>query len=94
MMRKKEEKQAKKKMTDWFEFPKEVIMDLPVISLIGREELFLENYKGMIEYNDEQMRISTTCGILKVVGRNLHLKVMTTENIIITGTILSIEYIN
>ncbi|NLL70572.1 MAG: sporulation protein YqfC [Epulopiscium sp.] len=100
-MRKKEKKleppdaqqQVKKKITNWLEFPKEVILDLPVISLIGQEELYLENYKGMIEYNDERMRISTSCGILKIEGRGLHLKVMTTENIVVTGTLLRIEYI-
>ncbi|NMA83304.1 MAG: sporulation protein YqfC [Epulopiscium sp.] len=84
--------EVKKKMANWFEIPKEVVLDLPVLTLMGQEEIHIENYKGMIEYNEERMRVSTTCGILKIEGRGLHLKMMTTENLIITGTLLRIEY--
>ena len=49
------------------ELPKEVILNLPLISLTGKEELIIENYKGIIEYGDEVMRVNTGIGVLKTL---------------------------
>ena len=90
---KQERKIIKQTLTNIFDLPKEITMNLPLISIIGNEELFIENYKGVIEYTEEKIRLNTACGILKVDGRKLFLKQITAENITITGNILSMEYL-
>lgn len=94
--RKEERIQAinlKKKVTDMLELPKEIVLNLPLISMIGNEEMHIENYKGILEYDAERIRIYTGNGILKLEGRGLHLKTMTTEEIIIKGAILKVEFL-
>ena len=76
-----------------FELPREIVLNLPLISLIGNEELTIENYKSVVEYNEEAVRISTSCGILKVEGRKLNLRHMTSESVTITGTLLNFQFI-
>ena len=96
MKAKKKEKEAldlKRVITGMLDLPKEITMNLPIISMVGNEELFIENYKGVIEYTDEKVRINTSCGILQIEGKKLFLKQITAENISLTGTITTMKYL-
>lgn len=75
------------------ELPKEVILNLPFISLTGKEELTIENYKGIIEYGDEIMRVGTASGVLRIEGKELLLKQLTSECIVVTGNIKGISFL-
>ncbi len=75
------------------EIPKEIVIDLPLITMTGNEELTIENYKGVIEYNEERIRINTAKGVMKIDGRGMFLKQITDDDIEITGTIIKIEFI-
>ena len=44
----------RKNMTEALELPKEIMLGLPLISLLGREEVTIENYKGILEYDEEK----------------------------------------
>lgn len=85
-------KNIKNMITKIMEIPKEVVIDLPLISMIGNEELTVENYKGVIEYNEERIRINTVKGVVKIEGRNMFLREITDDDIEITGTIIKIEF--
>jgi sporulation protein YqfC len=73
--------------------PKEIVLNLPLISLIGSEELMIENYKGVVEYSDEKIRINTSAGILVIEGKKLLLKQITSDNIAVTGRVKRLEFI-
>ena len=44
--------------------------------------MLIENYKGILEYQDFYIRISTHIGILNINGYDLYLEEMTTERFI------------
>ena len=67
---------------------------MPLVTVIGNEEINIENYKGVIEYSPEKIRINTECGVLKINGEKLSFKQITSENIIVTGVIQKLEYIS
>ena len=85
---------AKNKIGSMFELPREVVMNLPLTTIVGADEINIENYKGIIEYSASKIRIKTSSGIIKTEGKNLNLDQITTENIEITGTLKSVEFIN
>ncbi len=93
MKKKEASKSPKEIFKNLLELPKEVVFNLPIITLIGKEELNIENYKGVIEYSDSKIRFNTSAGIIKIEGKGLLLKQITTENVVVTGAILSIEFI-
>ncbi len=90
---KKEKKNLKKELSAAFEMPEEIVSDLPLISLRGFEEAVIENYKGIIEYSTERIRINTSSGVLRLMGENMFIKCLDADNIIITGKIMSAEFI-
>ncbi len=90
---KKYSKTLKYSLTESLELPKEITMNLPLLTIIGKEEARLENYKNIIEFSDEKIRINTSCGILKLEGKNLVISEMTSNDISISGRLLKYEYL-
>ncbi len=90
---KKDKTAIKKELSRTFEIPEEVVLDIPLISFKGREEAVIENYRGIIEYSTEKMRINTASGVLKVTGDDLIIKCLDADNIVIAGKINSAEFL-
>ena len=84
---------VKEKMTGLLSLPKEIALNLPLIMATGRDELNVENYKNLIEFTDTKIRIHTTAGMLAIEGQKLMLKQVTTENILVSGKIASIQWL-
>ena len=84
-------KQRKNRMYKMVEIPKEVYSNIPKLSVPGLEEMVIENYKGILEYEEFFVRISTHIGIININGYNLNLETMTNDDIKVTGKIESIE---
>ena len=51
--------QIKEKMISAMDLPKDVIQNASVITILGRNELCIENYRGIIEYTDTLIRVQT-----------------------------------
>lgn len=84
-------KQRKNRMDKMLEIPKEVYSNIPKLSVTGFEEMVIENYKGILEYEEYFASISTHIGLLNINGFNLNLEKMTNDDIKITGKIENIE---
>lgn len=82
----------KKKFAELFEMPKDVALDAPRISMIGNMELILENHRGIIEYNQEQLRVRINKGQLVISGTELVIADLTAEMIKIEGQIIDIGF--
>lgn len=81
----------KKRLEKILEMPEEVYSNIPKIVIRGFEEIVLENYKGILEYEEYFASISTYIGIININGANLNLEKMTNDDIKITGKIENIE---
>ena len=77
----------RRNMTEALELPKEILLHLPLISFIGQEEVTIENYKGILEYSEETVRIGTAAGILRLEGQGLCLKQLSAECMVVTGRV-------
>lgn len=74
------------------ELPQEVCTNLPKITVTGFDEMIIENFKGILEYEEFFVRINTYIGIVSVNGFNLNLENMTNDDIKVTGQIESVEF--
>lgn len=80
------------KINKILEMPKEIYTDTPKITITGFDEMIIENYKGILEYGEFFVRISTYQGIISINGYNLNLENMTNDDIRITGKIESFDF--
>lgn len=81
-------------ISEALELPIDIMMDLPKLTIIGNMEAVLLNHKGIIEYTKEIIRINTKSGVFKIVGEDLEIKTILSEEIIIAGLIRNVEIIS
>ena len=79
------------KFNRFLEIPQEVYSNIPKIVITGFDEMIVENFKGILEYEDYYVRINTHIGIINVNGFNLNLENMSEEDIKVTGKIESFD---
>ena len=81
-----------RKLDEILEIPVELSTNNPKITVVGFERVLIENYKGMLEYQDYFVRLNTHIGIININGFNLKLEEMTTDDLLVTGKIDSIDF--
>ena len=79
------------KLDKILELPREVASSDSKITLNGFDEILIENYKNILEYQDMIIKINTFEGTITIYGFNLKLEHMTDEDIKVVGKIDSIE---
>lgn len=73
------------------ELPKEVCANVPKMIITGFDEIIIENFKGILEYEDFFVQINTHIGIININGYNLLLENMTDDDIKVKGKIESVD---
>ena len=79
------------KINNMLEVPKEVGIDVPKTTIIGFDEMLIENYKGVLEYEEFYIRVNTSIGVININGFNLELEQITKDDILIKGVIEDID---
>jgi sporulation protein YqfC len=92
-MRKSVSKRKKERVLDRIlEVPREISTNEPKVTIAGFNQMLIENYKAILEYQDIYIRIKTYTGIININGMNLHLGEMTSDDIMITGDIETVDF--
>ena len=81
----------KRRIDKILEIPDEIYTNAPKITITGFNEIILENYKGILEYEEFYVRINTHLGVVNINGYNLNLENMTNDDIKVTGKIESFD---
>ena len=88
--------QLKKKneniLTESIKIPRDLVQKDSVISLSGNEEVWIENYKGILDYSQERIVLLLRKGRIIFHGRNMFITFYTSEDMQITGKIESILF--
>lgn len=80
------------KLARLFEIPGDVYGNRPKVTAIGRGEVLIENFRGIMDFQNGMIRINTNNGVIKVTGDGLNIREITNEEIIIGGKISNIDY--
>ena len=80
------------KINQFLEMPEEITTNKPKITILGFEELVIENYKNILEYEEIFIKINTYIGAININGLNLKLLQMNEDDIMITGKIDTIDF--
>lgn len=88
---KKKRASISSKIDKILEMPQEVYTDMPKITISGFDEMIIENFKGILEYENYYIRINTSLGIININGYELKLENMTNDDIKVKGKIESVD---
>lgn len=85
-------KPIRNRIADISEIPKDAAFGLPVLTMTGQSELHLENYRGILEYQESLIRIQTKTGQIKINGQGLKIEYFRNDEMDVKGNIFSVEY--
>jgi sporulation protein YqfC len=72
--------------------PADILAGAPIITATGRNEVCLENYKGIIEYNSNIVKVQTKACKICIEGKELNILYFTEDEMRVTGLITAIHY--
>lgn len=79
-------------MTESLSLPKDLMYGDTLIYITGNREILLENFKGLIEYTTEKIRLKITDGQMCIEGTCLFIEYYSYSEIKISGKIERIIY--
>ncbi len=74
------------------EMPREVISKVPKVTITAFDEVIIENFKGILEYEEFFVRVATHIGNVIINGFNMKLIQLNEEDIMIKGSIENITF--
>jgi sporulation protein YqfC len=80
------------KLAGILDIPEDIVLDLPRITMLGNQQILIENHKGIIEYTTTFVRIKINKGHLLINGRDLALGNLQMEQILVEGTVEEVKY--
>lgn len=79
------------KFAQMLDMPRELDKKQTKVTIISFDEILIENYKGIMEYEEFFVKINTEIGVININGFNLNLEQMTNEDVLVKGIINSID---
>lgn len=95
-MRRKQDKEKpglREKLGGVLEISSDLLNDIPRITMNDNREIYIENYKGIIEYDENLIRLNSKGYTIKIMGHGLGIYSITDEEIGVRGVILSVEFV-
>lgn len=79
-------------ISERLKLPNDILVGAPILTANGRNQLCIENYKGIIEYTGDIIKVQTKLGKICIEGSNLNIDYFTNDEMRISGCIFTIRY--
>lgn len=79
-------------ISEKLDLPKDVILNLPKITILGNTEITIENHKGIILFEKNIIKINTKVKVVNIEGDNFEILYIADATITISGKFKSISY--
>lgn len=90
---KKQSVQIKEQVANVLSLPQDLVLGKPLISCIGRNEIYIENYQSILKYNSDELIVSTKTGSIHFKGRNIKVDYYTYSEMKIVGIVDELRFV-
>ena len=80
------------RLNELLEMPRELDNKESKITILSFDEMLIENYKGILEYEEGYVKVHTEIGTINVKGYKLKLEQITEDDIGIKGIINGVDF--
>ena len=77
---------------DTLKLPKDVVLGEVLISFVGRTSVIIENYRGILIYDDQTVKLQARNCKLQFCGKRLHIEYYNQDEMKISGFIQSMQF--
>ena len=82
----------REQVIEQLELPKDFLLGEAIVTITGRGELLIENYKGILNYEDSFIKIQAKNCRIVITGKCLSIDYYTNEEMKISGFFDQIQY--
>ena len=72
--------------------PKDIILNIPRIIVTGDNEIYIENHKGIVLFEENEVKVNSSVGMFSIKGSRFEILFIGGSTITISGKFKSIEY--
>ncbi len=83
---------AKEVMADKLDLPRDVVLDIPKITMVGDRELTIENHKGIAIFEEGLIKINSRLGKISITGDKLEIVFIGGNTLALRGSFNNICY--
>lgn len=84
---------GKELMVESLKLPKDSMLGASIVTITGNSEVFVENYRGILEYSHEIILLQGKTCKIELTGKKLNIVYYTNEDMKISGRISAIRYL-
>ncbi|WML35616.1 sporulation protein YqfC [Clostridium sp. OS1-26] len=83
---------TKQNIAEKLDLPRDIILNMPKITVTGGNEIIIENHKGVVLFGENQVKINSGVGLISIYGERFEILFMGGSTITIGGKFKSIDY--
>lgn len=83
---------TKEIFADKLDLPRDIVLDLPKITIIADNEINVENHKGILLFEEDKIRIKSKVGIISIEGENFQVLYLESRTVTISGNFKAVRY--
>lgn len=84
--------EAKESIANKLDLPRDIILNMPKITVTGENEIIIENHKGVVLFEENQVKVNSGVGLISIQGNRFEILFMGGSTITIGGKFKSIVY--
>lgn len=81
------------KLAEILEMPENTLGNVVTAEICSNTEAVFDGCDGVLEYTSDTVRIAAGRMVIKINGRNLRLRSMSTRSVVVSGFIFGLEYL-
>ena len=83
---------TKEVIAEKLELPRDILLNMPKITVTGDNEITIENHKGVILFEQNEVKINSNLGLISVCGGDFEILFMGGSTLTLSGKFKSIVY--
>jgi sporulation protein YqfC len=85
---------TKEALANKLELPRDILLNLPKITILANSEINIENHKGVVIFEEDQIKINSNIGPITIYGKDFKILFIGGNTITLSGKFKSIVYEN
>lgn len=83
---------TKETIAEKLDFPRDVMLNLPKITITGSSEIVVENHKGVILFDEKEIKINSNVGLITICGSGFEILFMGGSTLTVSGKFRTVVY--
>ena len=80
------------RFTEAFQLPGDCTLGSTNMVMTGKTQLFIENYRNIIEYTDTSLKIQGKNGKVFITGKAIHIESYNADTMLVKGVFFEVKY--